>query len=46
MGGVSVDEIQKEQESRGEKTSACYGMAIIIGKVAVVGIYLSLHPAS
>lgn len=46
MRGVSVDGIQKERGSRGEKTSACYGMAIIIGKVAVVGIYLSLHPAS
>ena len=37
---------EKERDSGGEKMSACYGMAIVIGKIAVVGIYLYLHPAS
>jgi hypothetical protein len=46
MRDVLEDKIQKERENRGEKTSECYGMAIIIGKIAILGIYLYLHPAS
>lgn len=46
MRDVLEDKIQKERENRGEKTIECYGMAIIIGKIAILGIYLYLHPAS